>query len=73
MFASDFVRATQAILRAGVLIPVLGISALYLIDSFARALDTPQVYSSITLDTPSKLLVPDLVAGSMSEVVAALD
>src|SRR3954451_10416125 len=36
----------------------------YLIDSFARGLGTSQVYSSITLDTPAKLLVPHLVAGT---------
>src|SRR5690606_15898210 len=36
----------------------------YLIDGFVRGLGSKEVYSSITLDTPPKLLVPDLVAGT---------
>ncbi|MCU1455146.1 MAG: putative dehydrogenase [Acidimicrobiales bacterium] len=36
----------------------------YFIDSFARALGTNQIYSSLTLDTPNKLLVADLMTGS---------
>ncbi|MGE3324568.1 MAG: molybdopterin-dependent oxidoreductase [Acidimicrobiia bacterium] len=36
----------------------------FFIDSMARGLRTKQIYSSVTIDTPAKLLVPDLMGGS---------